>query len=154
MGLPSVPKTTIYTNQVYIDMGPLTTQWEKDRFRDYRLFNRKEPFMGSSTSLQMAIGSISMPENIKWKYLDNGIVFEFTTLGGPPFRMYLQLAQMFPQYRFYTKCNGFSDCGYHGRNCYYFGEAGNTTDCTRGIGHFGENCTRSDRIVLPFHSQK
>jgi hypothetical protein len=150
MGLPPVIHSKKYTNQVYIDMGPLTTQWEKDRFLDLRLFNKTGIFMGSAKSLQMAIGCASMPDNIKWKYLENGIVFEFTTIGGPPFRMYLQLAQMFPNYRFYTKCDGFSDCGYHGRNSYYFGEAANTTDCTRGVGHFGENCYRSDRTVGPF----
>ncbi len=157
MGLPPAPvERKSCRNKVYVDMGETTIE-EKNRFRNFRFFEKiflYSPADRSFGGLTSVIGSYSIPENVKWKYSEKGILFEFTTLGSPPFRMFLQLAQMFPHYRFYTKCEGFSDCAYHGRECYYFGESGNMRDCTLGIGHFGEGCNRRDRCVVPFQYPK
>ena len=108
------------------------------------------PTSRSEASGESIIGCKTAPDKIKWKLFKKGLLFDFITTDGPPFRMYLQLAQMFPNYRFYTKCEGFSDCAYHGKESFYFGEAENTRDCTMCVGHFGEGCNRRDRSVLPF----
>ena len=153
-GLPPAPTNrSTCMNQMYVDMGPSATKEEKDMFIQFNFLKKIFLYARSDradSSCRSLIGCENVPDRIKSKFFQNGIIFDFITIGSPPFRMYLQLAQMFPQYRFYTKCQGFSDCAYHGRDCYYFGECGNMRDCTNAIGHFGEGCYRKDRSVLPF----
>lgn len=144
--------SNIVRNQVYIDMGDVPEE-EKRRFGMFNFFQKiflYTPTSRSDPSGQYIMGCKTSPDRIKWKLFQQGLLFEFVTTGGPPFRMYLQLAQMFPNYRFYTKADGFSNCSYHGKECFYFGEGNNTRDCTMGVGHFGEGCDRRDRSVLPF----
>lgn len=146
------PRRNPVRNQVYIDMKDATKE-EKDAFMRFHFFEKIYLYTPQDRSISTSgsiLGCEGVPTKIKGLYFQQGLLFHFVTTGGPPFRMYLQLAQMFPNYRFYTKCEGFSDCAYHGRETFYFGERGNTRDCTMGVGHFGEGCTRRDRFVLPF----
>jgi hypothetical protein len=151
---PTVQQEVIKKNQLYVDFGETATEEEKRRFAMFNFLQKVYLYAPPSrvdASGKSIMGCSTPPDKIKWSYFQQGILYHFTTMGSPPFRMYLQLAQMFPNYRFYTKCEGFSDCAYHGRETFYFGERGNTRDCTMGVGHYGEGCTRRDRTVLPFN---
>ncbi len=63
-------------------------------------------------------------ESVRVMQTEKGLIYEFNSLHGPPFRYFLELSKQFPDFRFYSTCYDetnklhFSNMGFHNGNMY------------------------------------
>ena len=63
-------------------------------------------------------------ESVRVMQTDKGLIYEFNSLHGPPFRYYLELSKQFPDFRFYSTCYDetnklhYSNMGFHNGTMY------------------------------------